>query len=78
MTHTRSLKGTKFFVKQNKLINGKCFQPFERIELIEPFERVENSQPLQPHKHHQLQKPLPTSSPTSSPQLNDERLQICR
>ena len=41
-----------------------------------PFERVENLQPLQPHKPPKPLKPLPTSSPTSSPQLNDERQQI--
>jgi hypothetical protein len=58
MTHTRSLKGTKFFVKQNKLINGKCFQPFERIELIEPFEHLKHLKLLKPQKPPKPLKPL--------------------
>ena len=55
------------------------FQPFELIEPNEPLEqielylRVENIQPHKPLKLLKPPKPLPTSSPTSSPQLNDER-----
>ena len=40
-TKARRRKDTKtrsYFYKTKMLINGKCFQPFERIERIEPLE----------------------------------------
>ncbi len=36
-TKSRRLKDTKFFYKTKKLLDGKCFQPFELIEHIERF-----------------------------------------
>ena len=44
---TRRHEDTKAqsFFKTKLLINGICFQPFERIELIEPFERFLNTTP---------------------------------
>jgi hypothetical protein len=52
-------KVTKVFYKTKSLINGKYFQPFEPIELIEPFEPVfQNGKHFQPHKPHKRLKPL--------------------
>jgi hypothetical protein len=44
-TKSQRHEGTKFFCKTNMLIIGKCFQPFELIELIEPLEHYNPIKP---------------------------------